>query len=854
MTRKILFFFLLSLIIITSAAAATQQSSGTYVSLCGQSNLTLKSNISTADIQFTVNENQQFPRQENSDFPEQVRAGFPLLWTRTSQQQDTWISQSAAVLTMLPAVADAETGAISGRVTNSNCVGLENISVAAYYGYYQYYVTTQTDAQGNYTVTGLPSGEYHVRFWGAHFGYLDKWYNNIRGTRYFNLCNADPVIVNAPAVTTGIDAFLEKGAEISGRVVNLTGQGLENIRIMVFHESSYGSFVSRTDNEGYYTVSGQRTGEFKLYYKEDPPGNPVLVGYAGEWYNNKTDYHTADFISVTAPESRTLADVVMEIEPLGGISGQVTLSETDGIEGIAVVVWDYQHSSMIQQTLTDQDGNYSVDGLPGGEYLIDFADNNSEYARQWYHGHNAFQTSDTVTVVPPAITPNIDAKLQRAGRITGHVPFGVNGLAWSRVMAFNQNGDVLGSASIDENGSYAIEGLPSGQYILQFDLSEAGYEWYQGKDGYATADTVQVNAPDSTTHIDSIRFPIAEKGSLSGKVTDKCTGEGIGDISVGVYSAGWNYFGSTKTDCSGAYIITELPVGEYQIFFRITSEREPYYIGQWYNNAPNHAHGDTVTITADQTTENIDAQMQYGGMITGRLTDADNGSGIKGIYPMVYGINENAGVIAHPLSTTDDHGNYAIYGVPPGDVKVQFMGKWMSRYGNQWYQSQPDHARATPVTVTPFAITSGIDDVFSIPGKPFFSPHIIMLLLGGDGQEICDAIVEDSQAIVSGMVDYYSVPMNTTYPPLVTLTAGTEGSVLIIGDPNSTIEYESVEVALSPHITDVSVGLTPLHYFYITATEGAGKCQFEKRPQKDPPEEGSWFRDNDGVHYTYTLQ
>ncbi len=860
MTKRILFFLLFSIVILAPATGVAQHSVDTAVSSCCRSPLFLKGNRYTTSSLFTVNENPQFIRPQNSIFPEQLRPSTPVMMTNSSRQLEQLVSatenrffESETGLTTISEEVDPQTGSISGRVTSCDCAGLENVRVNVIQGDYDSSIVAYTDSQGNYTVTGLSSGDYDVFFWGLPIGYQDKWYNNIQGSYGYNICDVDHVTVNAPDVTTGIDAFLEKGANIFGRVVNLAGEGVANINVYAYHDSFFRTTV-RTDAEGYYALTGLSSDEYTLQYEESKYQNQSLTGYIGEWYSNKTDYHTADPIAVTAPESRTLSNTVLETEPLGGISGQVTLNGTDGVQGISVFVWDSYHTSWIKTGVTDQDGNYSVAGLPAGEYLVEFASNNSEYSLQWYQGHDTFQTSDAVSVTPSRITPHIDVKLQFPGSISGHVPHGINGLAWSRVIAFNPNGDTFGSVSIDENGNYSIEGLPSGEYLLRFDLADAGYEWYQGSNGRETADIVQVTAPNSRTNIDSIRFPVAEKGNLSGKVTDKCTGKGISRISIEVYDTAWNYFGSTETDCTGAYIKTDIPVGDYLVFFRMREvEEERFYIGQWYNNVLDHGHGNTVTITADHTTENIDAQMEYGGTITGRITDAVSGSGIPDIYPTVYGLDDDSAVISYGVTTTNSNGKYVISGVPPGEVKVKFEGIWTSRYGNQWYQSRPDHASATPVHVAPFGITSGIDDVFSLSAKPFFSPHIIMLLLGGNGQEICDAIVEDSWAIGSGIADYYAVPIHTTMPPPVTLTAGSEGTVLIIGDPNSTIKYESVEVALSPHITDVSV---VTHYQYdinITVTEGAGKCQFEKRPPQDPPEEGIWSRDDNGVHYFYTL-
>jgi hypothetical protein len=67
---------------------------------------------------------------------------------------------------------------ISGWVTkDSDGTGIQNVTVRVYSSSSNY-VSVSTDSSGNYTVEGLPSGNYYVRTSNSQ-GYADEWYNNV---------------------------------------------------------------------------------------------------------------------------------------------------------------------------------------------------------------------------------------------------------------------------------------------------------------------------------------------------------------------------------------------------------------------------------------------------------------------------------------------------------------------------------------------------------------------------------------------------------------------------------------------------------------------------------------------------
>ena len=79
--------------------------------------------------------------------------------------------------------------------------------------------------------------------------------------------------------------------------------------------------------------------------------------------------------------------------------------------------WEY-----LRDVSTDSaaDGTYALGGLPAGVYRVKFNAHDPELAPEFFNDKATLATADDVTVAAGAVTPDIDADLGAAGRITGH--------------------------------------------------------------------------------------------------------------------------------------------------------------------------------------------------------------------------------------------------------------------------------------------------------------------------------------------------------------------------------------------------------------------------------------------------
>jgi hypothetical protein len=595
----------------------------------------------------------------------------------------------------------ANGGAISGRVTDSTGTnGIANVDVSIC-DLNQYWLNgVSTDSQGYYTIYGVAAGTYKVQFntdW-AQGSYVGEWYNDKN-----SFSTADPVSVSVGVTTTGIDAQLADGATISGRVTDSTGtNGIANVHVQMFNTAYNWMQRDYTDNDGYYTIRGISAGDYKIEFRtNDVPGN-----YVGEWYNDKNTFNSADTLSVTT--GQTVTGIDAQLADGGGVSGRVTDSSgTIGIANVEVQICDL-NQYWYNGVSTDSDGYYTIYGLPAGDYKVEFRTHNApgNYTNEWYNDKDSFENADQISVTVGQTTTGIDAQLSEGGAISGRVTdsTGTVGIYNVDVQAYDLNNYWWNSTNTDSDGYYTIQGLPGGNYKIEFmtNWAPGDYvgEWYNDKDSFDNADPVSVTVGQTTTGIDA---QLADGGSISGRVTDSTGTVGINNVNVNIRDMSNNWYHGVNTDNDGYYTVYGLPAGDYTIEFN-PNNASGNYVREWYNDQNSLDSADPVSVTVGQTTTGIDAQLADGGSISGRVTDSST-NGIQNIDVQVYDSNNN-----HiNSSNTDSNGDYTVHCLPQGDCKVYFETNNAGNYITEWYNDKGAFDEADAVVVTAGQTTANID-------------------------------------------------------------------------------------------------------------------------------------------------
>ena len=203
--------------------------------------------------------------------------------------------------------------------------------------------------------------------------------------------------------------------------------------------------------------------------------------------------------------------------------------------------------------------------------------------------------------------------------------------------------------------------------------------------------------------------------SISGKVTLK--GVGIPGISIGAINQGMTTPGRRNvgavTDTQGNYRISNLPPGTYELV-----PATPQFVIAG-TNAPKR-----VILEEGETLECIDFTLLRGGVITGKVTNADGQPVIEEqinlARPEGTKQSEPFMLLNMYFNQTDDRGMYRIFGLTPGKYIVSTGNGQPGagarsgvKYKQTYYPSVTEPSRATVVEVTEGSETTNVDIVVS---------------------------------------------------------------------------------------------------------------------------------------------
>jgi len=158
--------------------------------------------------------------------------------------------------------------------------------------------------------------------------------------------------------------------------------------------------------------------------------------------------------------------------------------------------------------------------------------------------------------------------------------------------------------------------------------------------------------------------------SVSGRVT--IHGKGAAGITVGIRnwasSAQPSRALKATTDQDGNYRIIDVPAGNYQV----SPMAAAYVVLDQFSSG---ARGKTLLLAEGEDVQNLDFSLVRGGVIAGKVTDADGRPVIDEHLTIVPEEQaRSSGQMSPPVTAggfqTDDRGMYRIYGIPAGRYKI----------------------------------------------------------------------------------------------------------------------------------------------------------------------------------------
>ncbi len=540
----------------------------------------------------------------------------------------------AGVLALLPATARAQSGSISGTVTDEVTGAGLDAMVFVYNAVGGRVTDTRTGAGGAYIVTGLAAGTYFAMTW------VNVPFNIYVGEAYDDhpcpvncaptITATTPITVSAGATVFGITFRLSRGGGIAGTVTDVdTGAPLRSASVEIYVANGSPAAYATTNASGLFTATGLFSGTYHA--------RASVEGYIDEAYDdvpcaracalNPAAIVATTPIAVTMGATSSGISFALSPLPRGSISGRVTAE--DGVPAYLLSVSAYSaRGDLISFGWTDFNGFYLVPGLAAGTYFVRTTGggpprSGSSLLDEAYDNIACALSSCTVTAATPvvvsdgAVTSGIDFSLPRGGLIVGTVTEAGSGVGISNlaVELYSASGILVMRTTVLGHG-YDIGALPTGTYFARVVVPSGLNYVDEAYDGVPCGDcTVTAATPISVTAgviTSAIDFALSPGGVIAGTVTDAGTGAPLREVTIQVFSARGTLVKAETSDAAGFYAVMGLHSGTYFVRTSVGTT----YVPQLYHHtacpfaACSVTAGTPVVVAAGTTRGGVDFRLK----------------------------------------------------------------------------------------------------------------------------------------------------------------------------------------------------------------------------------------------------
>ena len=458
--------------------------------------------------------------------------------------------------------------------------------------------TTTTDANGNYSFTGLNDGTYTVQV--DKTGPLadkeqteDPSGKTDSRSQAITFTRSDPDVINvnfgyAEDYTVSGTVYYDKDRS---ETLNNSEPGFDGITVNLLGEDGQVVATTTTKADGTYSFSKLPAGKYTV--KVEP--SDLLKSYEQTEDPDGTKDHTSGVIQVNH-DNPSVENVNFGYAPNFAINGTIyrdgdrdgKKGDTEGrYSGVTVQLLD-KDGKVIATTTTDKDGKYSFEHLPDGTYSVKVVKDGALT--------DTDQTGDPDNKLDNASEPiTLDEKNPTKGDVDfGYVPNNtikgtvyrddnrdktINGdepgLERVSVQLLDENGKVLQTLDTDADGNYAFQHLPDGKYTVKVVRSSSIKDYDQTEDPDATVDdtsAVYTMGPENSLQ-EKVNFGYVPDYSIAGRVyrdSDKSGSytdgeETFSGVTVDLLDKDGNVVATTTTDKDGNYSFEKLPAGTYRV-------------------------------------------------------------------------------------------------------------------------------------------------------------------------------------------------------------------------------------------------------------------------------------------------
>jgi RNA polymerase sigma-70 factor (ECF subfamily) len=205
------------------------------------------------------------------------------------------------------------------------------------------------------------------------------------------------------------------------------------------------------------------------------------------------------------------------------------------------------------------------------------------------------------------------------------------------------------SSASDEFGAFSLANLPAGEHSVRV----RHHEWRlsEGPDKLVVSEGEEISG---------LRFALTEGGSVSGRIYDEQTGEGIAGVLVRAEprSVAWGTAGrmSLPTDASGHYRIAGLEADSYRISFEEVA-------GYPYNRFERSFAKQVVAVGELESVSDIDFGLSKGARIAGTVVD-ERGHPVSGVIVEGRYRFYRGGLNPDEYAVSNEDGSFELFGFP----------------------------------------------------------------------------------------------------------------------------------------------------------------------------------------------
>lgn len=450
----------------------------------------------------------------------------------------------------------------------------------------------KTDSDGRYRVAGLRAGNYEVKV------QADAYVPEKKSER-----RQRTVALDEGEAAENIDFALVRGGVITGRVSDAEGRPLiaQRLQLHVVRETGqteehhdYANFeMLETDDRGVYRLYGLPAGRYHLSAGGVNHGafGALPAKYPVTYHPDTTDEQQARIIEVKEGGEATEVDIRVGAKKTYTVAGRVVDAETgQTLPQLTLLFFgrsekDPGPRSFNGTTTTDAKGNFRLDGLPAGQYVIQLSPSFGLSGQiEHYNEATKFEIKD-------ADLSGVEVAAKRGATISGAVIVEANQETKSKVnlaqmmlsavvtpKATEPSGDQEAAQAfpgytagkITGDGSFRLTGLPPGNVGFQL-INISGRTPKIARierNGVELREGLEVKAGEAVTGVRLVLIHAA--GTIRGQV-NMAGGKPLDGWVINIFahppaeSDNQNSSGHAQADSKGRFVIEGLLDGEYQL-------------------------------------------------------------------------------------------------------------------------------------------------------------------------------------------------------------------------------------------------------------------------------------------------